>query len=217
MASSQTTWGATARSMSWIVAVRPRSTRSWSRRCASRSICSARSTITDRSSPTMPMAISARGADSFFCRRVIARVPPRRLRDHRSREMAKLWLRMAGAGTRPNVAPQPFTLGRKGSRETDPSLQSCAKPPLRLPQARLDQVLDRFREVEARMGAATGGAEIVKLSKEHAEPKPVAEPVERLAKLTAERAELDVMAADPEMADMVRDEMADLDEKLPAL
>ncbi|WP_297511744.1 peptide chain release factor 1 [uncultured Caulobacter sp.] len=88
---------------------------------------------------------------------------------------------------------------------------------MRLPQARLDQVLDRFREVEARMGAATDGSEIVKLSKEHAELKPVAEAVERLAKLTAERAELDALAADPEMADMVRDEMDALDEKLPVL
>jgi peptide chain release factor 1 len=88
---------------------------------------------------------------------------------------------------------------------------------LRLPQARLDQVLDRFREVEARMGAATDGSEIVKLSKEHAELRPVAEAVERLAKLSAERAELDEMAADPEMAAMVRDEIVALDEKLPIL
>jgi peptide chain release factor 1 len=88
---------------------------------------------------------------------------------------------------------------------------------LRLPQARLDQVLDRFREVEARMGAATDGGEIVKLSKEHAELRPVAEAVERLAKLSAERAELDEMAADPEMAAMVRDEIEALDEKLPVL
>ncbi|NGM49868.1 peptide chain release factor 1 [Caulobacter sp. 602-2] len=88
---------------------------------------------------------------------------------------------------------------------------------MRLPQARLDQVLDRFREVEARMGAATDGGEIVKLSKEHAELRPVAEAVERLAKLTAERAELDEMAADPEMAAMVRDEIVALDERLPIL
>ena len=67
------------------------------------------------------------------------------------------------------------------------------------------------------MGAATDGAEIVKLSKEHAELRPVAEAVERLAKLTAERAELDEMAADPEMAAMVRDEIVALDEKLPVL
>ncbi|WP_132094105.1 peptide chain release factor 1 [Caulobacter sp. BK020] len=88
---------------------------------------------------------------------------------------------------------------------------------MRLPQARLDQVLDRFREVEARMGAATDGAEIVKLSKEHAELRPVAEAVEALAKLSAERAELDEMAGDPEMAAMVADEIAALDEKLPVM
>ncbi|WP_425995641.1 peptide chain release factor 1 [Caulobacter sp. DWR1-3-2b1] len=88
---------------------------------------------------------------------------------------------------------------------------------MRLPQARLDQVLDRFREVEARMGAASDGAEIVKLSKEHAELRPVAEAVETLAKLAAERADLEEMASDPEMAAMVRDEMQALDEKLPVL
>ena len=54
---------------------------------------------------------------------------------------------------------------------------------MRLPQARLDQVLDRFHEVEARMGAATDGAEIVRLSKEHAELKPVADAVQGLARL----------------------------------
>jgi peptide chain release factor 1 len=88
---------------------------------------------------------------------------------------------------------------------------------LRLPQARLDQVLDRFREVEARMGAATDGAEIVKLSKEHAELRPVAEAVEALAKLSAERAGLEEMAGDPEMAAMVADEIQALDEKLPVM
>jgi peptide chain release factor 1 len=88
---------------------------------------------------------------------------------------------------------------------------------LRLPQARLDQVLDRFREVEARMGAATEGAEIVKLSKEHAEIRPVAEAVQALAKLAAERADLEQMTADPEMAAMVADEIQALDEKLPLM
>ena len=33
---------------------------------------------------------------------------------------------------------------------------------MRLPKARLEQVLDRFQEVEARMSAATDGAEIVR-------------------------------------------------------
>ena len=62
------------------------------------------------------------------------------------------------------------------------------------------------------MGAATDGAEIVKLSKEHAELRPVAESVQALAKLSAERAELEEMAGDPEMAAMVADEIQALDE-----
>ncbi len=67
------------------------------------------------------------------------------------------------------------------------------------------------------MGAATDGAEIVKLSKEHAELRPVAEAVQTLAKLAADRAGLEEMASDPDMAEMVRDEMQALDEKLPVL
>jgi peptide chain release factor 1 len=88
---------------------------------------------------------------------------------------------------------------------------------LRLPQARLDQVLDRFHEVEARMGAATDGVEIVRLSKEHAELKPVADAVQGLARLRAEMVDLEVMAADPEMAAMAQDELRDLTERLPGL
>ncbi|MFC3076736.1 peptide chain release factor 1 [Phenylobacterium terrae] len=90
---------------------------------------------------------------------------------------------------------------------------------MRLPQARLDQVLDRFREIEARMGAASDGAEIVRLAKEHAELKPVAEAVEALARVRAEAPELEEMAAsgDREMADLAREELAALNERLPGL
>ena len=86
---------------------------------------------------------------------------------------------------------------------------------MRLPQARLDQVLDRFHQVEARMGAATDGQEIVRLSKEHAEMKPVADAVMALAKTRAEMADLEAMAADPEMAEMAADELQTLKETLP--
>jgi peptide chain release factor 1 len=86
---------------------------------------------------------------------------------------------------------------------------------LRLPQARLDQVLDRFHQVEARMGAASDGAEIVRLSKEHAEMKPVADAVMALAKMRADMADLEAMAADPEMAEMAADELQTLKERLP--
>src|SRR5690606_27516291 len=86
-----------------------------------------------------------------------------------------------------------------------------------LPQARLDQVLDRFHEVEARMGAASDGQEIVRLSKEHAEIKPVAEAVQALARARAEMADLQAMAADPEMGEMAREELEALKDRLPQL
>ncbi|NBB16403.1 peptide chain release factor 1 [Caulobacter sp. SLTY] len=88
---------------------------------------------------------------------------------------------------------------------------------MRLPQARLDQVLDRFHEVEARMGAATDGAEIVKLSKEHAELKPVADAVAGLEKARAELPELEAMAADPDpdISELARAELEALEKQLP--
>jgi peptide chain release factor 1 len=90
---------------------------------------------------------------------------------------------------------------------------------VRLPKARLDQVLARFQEVEARMSAASDGAEVVRLGKEYAEIKPVAEFAERLAKVQAQRAELEAMVAgdDAEMAELAREELAELDLTQPAL
>ena len=88
---------------------------------------------------------------------------------------------------------------------------------MRLPQARLDQVLDRFHQVEARMGAATDGQEIVRLSKEHAEMKPVADAVTALARTRAEMADLEAMASDPEMAEMAAEELEALRERLPEM
>ncbi|MBO9501989.1 peptide chain release factor 1 [Brevundimonas sp. A19_0] len=88
---------------------------------------------------------------------------------------------------------------------------------MRLPQARLDQVIDRFQEVEARMGAATDGQEIVRLSKEHAELKPVAEAVSALARARSELEDLEALADDPEMAAMAEAERETLSEQLPEL
>jgi len=88
---------------------------------------------------------------------------------------------------------------------------------MRLPQAKLDQVLDRFHEVEARMSAASNGPEIVKLGKEYAELKPVAEAVEALARAHVEVREAEEMAssADIELAAMAREELANLLTRLP--
>ncbi len=90
---------------------------------------------------------------------------------------------------------------------------------MRLPKARLDQVLARFQEVEARMSAASDGAEVVRLGKEYAELKPVADAAERLIKAQGQRAELEAMATgdDAEMAELAKEELAQLDETQPAL
>ena len=90
---------------------------------------------------------------------------------------------------------------------------------MRLPQARLDQVLDRFHELEARMAAAADGAEIVRLAKEHAELKAVAEAARRLARAWSDRAEAEAMAAshDAAEAELGREELAAASGRLPAL
>jgi peptide chain release factor 1 len=88
---------------------------------------------------------------------------------------------------------------------------------MHLPQAALETVLDRFRVVEARMEAATDGAEIVRLAKEHAELKPVADGAAALARLRSEAEELEAMAADPEMAALAREELTAVSARLPAL
>ena len=67
------------------------------------------------------------------------------------------------------------------------------------------------------MGAATDGQEIVRLSKEHAEIKPVADAVAALARARAERADLEAMLADPEMAATAQEEIEALSERLPEM
>jgi peptide chain release factor 1 len=73
--------------------------------------------------------------------------------------------------------------------------------------------------VEARMSAAADGAEIVRLSKEHAELKPVADAVQILARARAEAPELEEMlkAGDADMAALARDELSALNARLPSL
>jgi peptide chain release factor 1 len=90
---------------------------------------------------------------------------------------------------------------------------------VRLPQAKLNQVLERFHEVEARMGSAVDGQEIVRLAKEHAELKPVAEAAGALVKARAEQDDLETMlgAGDPEMAGLARAELEALKSQLPDL
>ena len=90
---------------------------------------------------------------------------------------------------------------------------------MRLPQAKLDSVLDRFHQVEARMGAASEGPEIAKLGKEYAELKPVVDAVQGLGRARAEAAELEEMASsdDADMAGLAAEELDRLNTRLPGL
>ncbi|VAV99291.1 Peptide chain release factor 1 [hydrothermal vent metagenome] len=81
-------------------------------------------------------------------------------------------------------------------------------------QQRLSQVIDRFEEIEARMGAITDPVEIVALSKEHASIKPVADSAMALLATHKELAELETLQKDVdsdaemrELAEMERQEL----------
>lgn len=90
---------------------------------------------------------------------------------------------------------------------------------LRRLERRLAQAVDRFERVEARLGAATDGAEITRLSQEHAELRPLAEAVEALNAARADIANLEAMSkdGDAEMAALAHEEWQAAIKRLPAL
>ncbi|WP_017932166.1 peptide chain release factor 1 [Robiginitomaculum antarcticum] len=88
---------------------------------------------------------------------------------------------------------------------------------MQIPEDTLAQVLDRFEQIEARMAVVREPDEIVSLSKEHAELRPVAEGVAKLQAHMAEMADLEELASDPEMGAMAKDELQTLKDALPDL
>jgi peptide chain release factor 1 len=88
-----------------------------------------------------------------------------------------------------------------------------------IPQSRLDQVIDRFEQIEARMGATTESDEIVSLAKEHAALQRVAKAARELNALRQEVEDLQTMIADggedAEMLAMLREEYDALKADLP--
>ncbi|HFB55355.1 MAG TPA: peptide chain release factor 1 [Hellea balneolensis] len=85
---------------------------------------------------------------------------------------------------------------------------------MKIPQQKLEQVLEKFDAIEARMGVANEADEIVKLSKEHAELRPVAEGVRKLRDTLNEMADLEDMLSDPEMAPIAKEELQALKDSL---
>jgi peptide chain release factor 1 len=88
---------------------------------------------------------------------------------------------------------------------------------MQIPDNKLAQVVDRFDQIEARMGSTSDGAEIVQLGKDYAALKPVVDGVRRLRALRTEMEELEAMLDDPEMGPMAKEELQTLKEQLPGI
>ncbi|MCW1841974.1 peptide chain release factor 1 [Prosthecomicrobium hirschii] len=90
-----------------------------------------------------------------------------------------------------------------------------------LPRDKLDQLLDRFAVLEARMAGGTDSDSYVQLAKDYAELQPVVAKVRALIAAEAERAGIDELIADPdtdaEMRAMAEAERADAAAAVEAL
>ena len=92
------------------------------------------------------------------------------------------------------------------------------KPALTIPAERLDQIANRFAEIEARMASGQlEGEEFVQASRDYAELEPVAKLATELKAAREEVAGLEEMLSDPEMRAMAEEELATLNQRIPEL
>ncbi|MEW9918734.1 peptide chain release factor 1 [Marimonas sp. MJW-29] len=84
-----------------------------------------------------------------------------------------------------------------------------------IPLDRLEQISQRFEFIEASMSAGSGGADYAALAKEYADLKPVVEQIRAYKQLKRDIAEAEAMLADPEMAELAREELPGLKAALP--
>ena len=92
---------------------------------------------------------------------------------------------------------------------------------MKLPAEKLDLILRRSAELEARLNAGPPAEEIVRLSKEQAELAPLVEAIGNLRQAEAEQADLAAMLADPatdaEMRVLAESELPAVDARIEAL
>ncbi len=87
---------------------------------------------------------------------------------------------------------------------------------MQIPAQRLEQIANRFAELEARMASGTlEGEEFVRASRDYAELEPVARVAADVRAMREEIAGLEDMLADPEMKAMAEEELETLREALP--
>jgi peptide chain release factor 1 len=86
-----------------------------------------------------------------------------------------------------------------------------------IPTGRLQDILDRFEFVEAKMNVATDPAEIARLGREYAGLRDVVETIRAWRRVDADLKAAEEMLADPEMAGLAEEEIAALRSRLPEL
>ncbi len=88
-----------------------------------------------------------------------------------------------------------------------------------IPQEKLDGLIEKFETIESEMSSATDSSEIIRLSKEHGELKPVVEKARVLVDARKQLADLEELVGgdDAEMAEMARAELAELKDVVPGL
>jgi peptide chain release factor 1 len=86
-----------------------------------------------------------------------------------------------------------------------------------LPADKLDQIVQRFGYVEARLSAGAAPADIAALSREHSELAPVVATIAAWKQARADLAEAEAMLSDPEMRSLAEDELPTLRARLPQM
>ena len=81
---------------------------------------------------------------------------------------------------------------------------------------RIEQLIDRFQFLEAKMADGSAGNEIATLGKEYADLRPVVETVSAYKDLTQQIADAEAMLSDPEMKELAEAELPDLRTALAA-
>ncbi|CUX81771.1 peptide chain release factor 1 [Roseibaca calidilacus] len=81
----------------------------------------------------------------------------------------------------------------------------------------LDQILQRFEFLEARLMAGASGADMVQLSRDYAELKPVAARINAYYQALRDREEAVALRDDPDMRALAEEELARLEAELPEL
>ncbi len=86
-----------------------------------------------------------------------------------------------------------------------------------IPPSRLQEILDRFAFIEAKMNAVAAPSEIAQLGRDYAALAPVVTTIRAWQRAESERASARDLLADPDMRALAEQEIAEIEARLPAL